>query len=50
MACIYCDATSSSRIAQELGHEHVMNVPNDDHMQTFINWFEHVALNKNLYL
>jgi len=44
MACIYCDATSSSRIAQELGHEHVMNIPNDAHMQTFINWFEHVAL------
>ena len=44
MACVYCDASSSSRIAQELGHKHVMNVPNDEHMATFIDWFEQVAL------
>lgn len=47
MACVYCDATSSSRIAQELGHKHVMNVPNEEHMQTFINWFESVALKQS---
>ena len=43
MACVYCDATSSSRIAQELGHKKVMNVPDPAHMETFIDWFEKVA-------
>ena len=44
MACVYCDATSSSRIAQELGHKKVMNVPDPEHMETFIDWFEKVAI------
>lgn len=40
MACIYCDLSNSSRIAQEVGHTPVMTVPNQEHIQTFINWFE----------
>lgn len=44
MACIYCDGTSSSRIAQEQGWKKVMNVPDEEHMKLFIDWFEEVAL------